>query len=591
MAFNIFDSLSGQASVNNFLWKQAPQKPDFMSSMQLQAPRTSSYVAPKKTPIQAVSKQSSIFLQANAWDPIVSDDEISQMMKSWASDSEIEMMITEMEKERSWNKQEPQAGQIEQSGLDQALSWVEYVWEWIQNITGGAISEVPNVLGNTASFMNDMAQYNPVSYIGGQIGDIAKSAFTDSTYWQARDQRSKANDKLSTQLKWAGETGKKFVQKYGSYDPESTGAKVWETGTDIAATIIWPWKFFKTAEKANVAIRTLAWAWNVSIQWTTAAVSNYVATEWRMPTAKEVGLFVAVQWWGKVIGWALEKIKTIPVSKLIPTTITQAWKDFVQWLEVGKAVSTTGISFTKWQLVKKIENKITGLSWKIDTAIDTTIKTLWDSPLTIKNITKWMKEKLMSDPSTARKLQGTPIDMQDISDWIDETVTAYTKLYWAKKLWLNDQQKLKKDIYSWIANVFSKPTTAKLSARQITEKQIAKTLKEWLEEKIPQIKQLNKDLAPFLAADKRLKAKWDYSGYLTDLIAWWIASGNPMWIIDDPTWFMKNFVSWVLLKRVWTSTLAKTTASTILAKAESLFNNKEFQKYLMNEARLRTNNE
>lgn len=66
----------------------------------------------------------------------------------------------------------------------------------------------------------------------------------------------------------------------------------------------------------------------------------------------------------------------------------------------------------------------------------------------MNGITKGLKDSILKDPSLAKKLQGTPIDMQDIEDGMNETITAYKKLYGAKKLDLAAQQQLKKDIYN-----------------------------------------------------------------------------------------------------------------------------------------------
>ena len=202
----------------------------------------------------------------------------------------------------------------------------------------------------------------------------------------------------------------------------------------------------------------------------------------------------------------------------------------------------------------------------------------------MNNVTKWLKDSILKDPSLAKKLQGTPIDMKDIEDGMNETITAYKKLYWSKKLDLNAQQQLKKDIYNWLSSAFSKSDTAKLSARQAVEKQLAKTLKEWIETAVPEVKWLNAQLAPYMEAGKRLKAKWWYSGYLTDILAWWFASWNPQWIMQDPVWYMKNFATGVIAKRIWTSTAARTGAAQILKWVEKLFESPTFQKIIINQA-------
>jgi hypothetical protein len=177
--------------------------------------------------------------------------------------------------------------------------------------------------------------------------------------------------------------------------------------------------------------------------------------------------------------------------------------------------------------------------------------------------------------------------MPQIEETIDETIDAYRKLYWAKKFDLNAQQQLKKDIYTGLENVFNKnfQTTGKITAQQATERQIARKLRENLESKVPEVIALNKQLAPFLEAWKRLNAKWWYSGYLTDILAGGFASWAPTWIIDDPVWYAKNFLLWVIAKRAGTSTLAKTSASTLTANIEKLFKNPTFQKAILDQYR------
>jgi len=207
--------------------------------------------------------------------------------------------------------------------------------------------------------------------------------------------------------------------------------------------------------------------------------------------------------------------------------------------------------------------------------------------VTISSLTKWLKTEILNDSAIKAQLKGTPIQMKQIEDTINETMDAYKKLYGAKKFDLNAQQQLKKDIYTWLENVFNKnfQTTGKITAQQATERQIARKLRENIETKVPEVATLNKQLAPFLEAWKRLNAKGGYSGYLTDILAGWFASWSPTGIISDPVWYAKNFLLWVVAKRAWTSTLAKTTASTITANIEKLFKNPTFQKAVLDQYR------
>lgn len=568
---NLFDNII-QSQFNNFTGKQAqPQVPSFWTP---QAPRTSRYVAPN-VPIKKES--TSLFPQASAWTPIVTDDEIKQMIDKWASDDEIKILISELEKERGWAT--PQAPQPEMSFGEKAWQYFDSAVEWGKNILWGIVSEIPKVAWNIAWEVSNLWAYSPWAMLSAWI----RAPFVKETYWELREQQKTAWEQLKKL--WA--EWKKAVESTWLYNPESTWAKIWSFWTDILATVVWPWKIFKTAEKASAAIKALAWLANVSTQWTTAAVSNYVTTEWRLPTAKEVAEFVAIQWGLWAIWGLFKQIKKLPSARLIPTTITEAWKDIRKWIDVWEAISTTGISFTKKQLQGKIEAKVRNLSWKVDDAINTVIEKTWPNNITIPSLTKWLKKEIMEDATIKAQLKGTPIQMKQIEETIDETITSYNSLYKWKKFDLNAQQQLKKDIYTGLENVFNKnfQTTGKITAQQATERQIARKLRTNIETKVPEVTQLNKELAPFLEAWKRLSAKGGYSGYLTDILAWWFASWNPQWIIQDPVWYAKNFLFWVIAKRAWTSTLAKTTASTLTAKIESLFKNPTFQKAILDQYR------
>lgn len=564
---NLFDSITGKSSVQWFLGNKKPE-PSSLPTQQTAKP-TNNYV-------QAQTKKPSFIPQVNAWESLVTDEEIQKMIEAWATDDEIVMVVDELEKERSQTPKEPTQ---ESSTWDSIKSWVESFWQWVMNVTWWVVSEVPKIVWNAMQEATKIGQYNPINLA---VTWIKAWLNPSKTYWDLRTEQKQEAELFGK----AWQKGKEFVQKYWAYDTNSTWAKVWEIWADIVATVVWPWKVFKTAKEAGIAIKTLAWLANASIEWTSAAVSNYVATEWRLPTKEEIAQFIALQWWFKA-GWKVfEQVKKLPSARLIPTTITEAWKDIRKWIDIWEAISKTGISFTKWQLAKKIEKTITSLSTKVDNAIWKVIKETWPNNITMSSLTNWLKKELMQDSAIKAQLKWTPIQMKQIEETIDETISAYKNLYWTKKFDLNAQQQLKKDIYTWLENVFNKNLqTWKITAQQATERQIARKIRTNIEEKVPEVIQLNKQLAPFLEAGKRLSAKGGYSGYLTDILAWWFASWSPAWIIQDPVWYAKNFMLWVIAKRAWTSTLAKTTASTLSANIEKLFKNTTFQKAVLDQYR------
>ena len=567
---NLFQNIL-QSAWDKFLGKAQPMSLETSLKMpQPQAPKTNAYVAPQT---------SSFIPQAKAWQSLVSDDEIKQMIDAWASDKEIEILVNELEKERGGQQQVQPTAQAPEKSLFQKWSdFLSNAWDTMMNITGGAVEQWSRVLWNIAWEWANLWAYTPMSMASAAI----RAPFVKETYWQLREQQKQAWEPM----KKLGEQWAQFIKKTWPYNPDSTWASVGRLWTNILSTIVWPWKVFKTAEKANVAIRTLAWLANASIEWATSAVTNYVATEWRLPTAKEVAEFIAVTWGLKAIWNVAWQVKKLPSARLIPTTITEAGRDLRKWLDIGEAISKTWISFTKWQLIKKVEKISSNLSWKVDSAIKKAIDTTWPNNVTISSLTKWLKSEILNDSAIKAQLKGTPIQMKQIEDTIDETMDAYKKLYGAKKFDLNAQQQLKKDIYTWLDNVFNKNLqTGKITAQQATERQIARKLKENIETQVPEVAILNKQLAPYLEAWKRLNAKGGYSGYLTDILAGGFASWSPTGIINDPVWYAKNFLLWVVAKRAWTSTLAKTSASTITANIEKLFKNPTFQKAILDQYR------
>lgn len=567
---NLFDNI-----INQWIGKTLDPLGTFLAGKKEQKTQV------PKTSVSPTSSFWPIIPQAKAWQPLVSDEEIMQMIKAWADDKEIEMLVSELEKER-WS-QKPQIQEpVQQQNKSLLQKWGDFLqsfWEWAMNITGWAVEQGSRVLWNISWEAANLSAYLPSSVLSAAV----RAPFVKETYWELRAQQKKAWEPLKQIWeKWA-----EAIKKYWDYNPESIWASVWRVGTNIIATIVWPWKIFKTAEKANTAIKALAGLANTSIEWTAAAISNYVATEGRLPTPKEVGEFIAVQWWLKTIWNVAWQVKKLPSARLIPTTVTEAWKDIRKWIDIWEAISKTWISFTKWQLIKKVEKISQNLSKNVDSAIQRVIDKTWPNNVTMSSLTKWLKSEIMNDSAIKAQLKGTPIQMPQIEETIDETITAYKKLYWAKKFDLNAQQQLKKDIYAGLENVFNKnfQTTGKITAQQATERQIARKLRENIEVKVPEVVALNKQLAPFLEAGKRLNAKWNYSGYLTDILAWWFAWGSPWGIIQDPVWYAKNFLLWVVAKRAWTSTLAKTSTSTITANIEKLFKNPTFQKTILDQYR------
>lgn len=214
-----------------------------------------------------------------------------------------------------------------------ARTWLlENIWGSITDFVGGAVSEVPNVLWNTASFLNDVSQYNPATYLGWLIGDTAKSALTDTTFSQARQDRSQANTDLSNTLQGAWKTWKEFVQKYGAYDPNTISSKVWETATDIWASVVWP-------NKVWILKPWFLWtAWNLALEGGLAGAKYWVASNWEITPSDVV-------WWalGNTVVWWAFKVWGKIAKSVLPKTaeekiLESVWGNSTEWIVNGKKI-------------------------------------------------------------------------------------------------------------------------------------------------------------------------------------------------------------------------------------------------------------
>lgn len=174
-----------------------------------------------------------------------------------------------------WNAQATPAPQTEipqeQGIMSKIWSGLNYVWQGIQNAVGGAIAEVPRVIGNAADIAEKLS---PWHY-------LYDTKDTTGSAWKI----------------W--ENIWKFVEKYGAYKPDSTGASIWKFGTDIAATTVWPTKFIEWAG-------ILKWALNLGLTSIADATKWAIATEGRAPTPEEIASFAAANTAFKAV-WAIAK--------------------------------------------------------------------------------------------------------------------------------------------------------------------------------------------------------------------------------------------------------------------------------------------
>ena len=279
-----------------------------------------------------------------------------------------------------------------------ARSWIlENVGGAIQDFVGGAVSEVPNVIGNTTSFLNTASQYNPASYIGWLIWDTAKSALTDTTFWQARQERSQASSDLSNTIQSAWKTWKEFVQKYGAYDPNTISSKVWETATDIWATTLLPWPSSLLWEWAGLWAKVLAGAG----EWALQSTAIDIASKWNTNLNSAITGWLV--WWTLPLVWAwLAKAKQLITDKLPKSLISSGLMTPSKLLNASERLSRLSD--------EGIVDASNAPQWLLDKGI------------------QWSKETIQKQLTSIAKDAGkqkVQLFANDIENWIAKTYESH----------------------------------------------------------------------------------------------------------------------------------------------------------------------
>ena len=379
-----------------------------------------------------------------------------------------------------------------------ARTWIlENVWWAITDFVWGAVSEVPNVIGNTASFLNTASQYNPASYVGGIIWDIGKSALTDTTFWQARQERSKANADLSNTLQNAWKTWKEFVQKYGAYDPNTISSKVWETSTDILSSVIWP-------NKIGVFKPWILWTTaKLATEWAVQGAKYWIASEWKIdPT--QVAIWSA---WNTLVGWAFNVWWKI-AKAVLPKS------------QEEKVAEAVGANYTKW--------KVAGKTVKIPVPDE------WIIKKTI-NIVRNEDPKVLTGRALTPSYAGkTPKQMlKAVWEMTDNIKNFYTQVRTGKMKWnINTLEDAANTVISNLDSVGANIWTAIKSAKWTvnpsvwTKNEIVSILKNKIESRSGAFKPLQnflEDTKKWLNLQDAFKAKKVYQAEITKLIKSWDA--------------------------------------------------------------------
>lgn len=280
-------------------------------------------------------------------------------------------------------------------------------------------------------------------------------------------------------------------------------------------------------------------------------------------TSVTAGLFsAAAPALEKSVGALAKKLGNVAFSSAIPSTITQRAKDIKTGLDIGEAVSNTGVSLTRKSLVKKLEQQISGLGRSLGQALDDSLRVNPTAVYSMDDIATQV-QKSMTDEKVLKGLKATPIELPKVQQIIDDTLEAYRELYKGKVLNIKDVQQLKVALGDGLETVFQKALDAPLKAKPLTEIALRSKLRQIVEKNVPAAAALNKQLAPLFEATGRLGKKGSYSGYLTDVIAGGFASGGASQLINDPVEFFRNAAIGIATKRLGTSTAAKTLTGTV----------------------------
>jgi len=308
-----------------------------------------------------------------------------------------------------------------------------------------------------------------------------------------------------------------------------------------------------------------------------AGEKGRLATPEELKTGAEIDLATA----GAAM--AIKKLGNFLFSRTIPTTITEVAKDTKKGLDIGEAVSGTGISVSKKQLGKNIQKKIQPLAAKLNSAIEAADSKLEGKTFTINDYVDNLKSEIMDNPAIKSKLKATPIDMEKAAQTIDEVSDSYRKLYGDRQLKLVDLQGIKKDLGIGLSTEYNKAVGAVARAKPLSEMQLRSNIRQEIENFVPEAKGINKDLAPLIEAASRLEKKGDRRGLLYDIMAGGFYAGSPGEAINNPLEYAKKFVLGALLRRVAGTTAAKTITGSALNTAAGIMASPIFKSALKKE--------
>lgn len=279
---------------------------------------------------------------------------------------------------------------------------------------------------------------------------------------------------------------------------------------------------------------------------------------------------------GHIAARGLKNLGNVFFLRSVPGTAKQFANDIKKGIDVGEALSKTGISLTRGQLLGKVASRISSFTNKVDDAVGAVGSNFSRSFDEVAIDT----EKLLKDKEIGKVLEATPINIDSVREVVNETLNKYRSKYAGKTLTAADQHQLKQDIGVGLGRVWDKMLSTPIRAEAFAESKIYNALNKFLRENIDEYESLNRQLAPLREGMKRATEKGPYSGYLTDVIAASLAGSTGGNILEDPKGFLENALGGVLLKRGLTSTASKTIAGTLFKKLGSALDTPAFYQFL-----------
>ncbi len=470
---NIFDNII-QSQFNKFTRNSQPTTPSFSTPV---APRAMSYDPQVNTPTPQINTQpipTGWVFWATMWANPIASPRAKVAMSFWLN--EKEMWLLDFAKSK-WidaktamsyvqDKRKQEQAQAEQNNIKS--QWLlknasnrtnifDKAGGAILDFAGGAISEVPNVIWDVWIFANKTMNLNPLNLWLTAI----QAGFSDKTYWQLRDEQSAEAERIWNIVKW----GKWVVQKYWAYDPNTISSKVWETATDIWASLVWPNKANILKEWTGLIWKYAPKAINLATEGWLIGAKYDVATKWEI-TPEWVwywaGWNLIFGAWAKLL-WSAYKWATssLPASMTLWGLINP-WKlDVVkkglmvdEWVatpqDIGKWILDRVKPWNKQEIAEQLIQHAEKTKWAVDEAL-AAIPTYFKNPeakkalLQIRNELEWkvwLEDKLSKIDELLAKPDYTLSELNAVKRELDDMYSMYTKTgdptAWLKAEWLRN---------------------------------------------------------------------------------------------------------------------------------------------------------